>query len=117
MTKDIISLAPQRSIKIESNSINRIPRRRRRGASSCDAFSRRFNQDVRRPNDDGREREGNRELTHVGVIPTCPPTKYQLIEPRTIDTQINHKSAEQSGNILISKHGGQWHAGAHPDYG
>ena len=120
LNQNILALAPPPTIKITnripSSTIritDRIPHRRRRGVSSCDAYSNPFNQDTI---DDGREREGNRQWTHVGVIPTCPPTKYQEIIARNLE-HVNHYSAVQSGNILISYHGGKWHAGVHPDYG
>ena len=126
MNKDIISLAPPRSIKNNHDLkiTKRNPHRRRRATSSCGAisscdanWSKIFNQDRRTQNDYGREREGNRLLAHVGVIPTCPPTKYQQIQAITTELHEIHQCAAKSGNILISKHGGKWHAGVHPEYG
>ena len=89
--------------------------RRRRGAyNSCDAPSKWFNQD---DNNDAREREGNRVWKHDGTISTCPSNKYQTIDARTAFVQRRHESAAKSGNILLSFHGGRWHAGIHPEYG
>ena len=54
---------------------------------------------------------------HVGVIPTCPENKYQLVEARTTNIHMQHWSAAKSGNILLSFHNERWRAGIHPVYG
>ena len=115
---DVAKLNSQLNMNIASlatqNPIAQFYGRRRRGASSCDSYSKWFNQD---DNNDGREREGNRVSKHDGTIPTCSSNKYQTIDARTAFLHGKHESAAKSGNILLSFHSGRWHAGIHPEYG
>ena len=108
LNKDIARLSTNRIVSI---------RHRRSTKSSCDPKSKPYNQVKRARGIDFREREGNRNAKHAGVIPTCPENKYQIIEPRTAEEHKNHQTAAKSGNILLSFHSGRWHAGSHPEYG
>ena len=85
--------------------------RRKRAINTCQWPPKWFNQDD--PASQGIEREGARERTHAGTIPTCPSNQIQEIQLRVREAH----TIGQSGNILFSKHNGEFRAGVHPEYG
>ena len=70
-----------------------------------------YNQDD--PESHEQEREGDRERTHAGTIPTCPNNQIQEIQIRVVGMH----TIGQSGNFLFSKRNGRFRAGVHHEYG